>query len=151
MAKSIFVGNSQAREDPPSNGHHISYAVDYAHLLAASARILDSAKELHGPYEACIATYGSEEQAERIVVTIVDMRRRLIVDHRSWFISEYADEASRCIEGAVDVLTDDVMDYCKRCRVGRVFMIDKPFPLKELEEKCPFCGEERVRVPWQDR
>jgi hypothetical protein len=119
--------------------------------MAGAARILASAKELNGPYEACIATYGSKEDAERVVVSIVDMKRRLIVDHRTWLISEYGDEASRCIEAAVDVLTDEVMDYCKRGRAGKVFMIDKPFPLKELEEKCPYCGEEKVRVPWQDR
>jgi len=151
VAKSIFVGNAQARENQPSNGHHISYAIDYVRFLAGAARILDSAKELNGPYVACIAAYGSEEHAERVVVTIVDMKRRLIVDHRSWLISDYGDEASRCIEAAVGVLTDDVMDYCKRGRAGKVLMIDKPFPLEELEEKCPYCGEENVRVPWQDR
>jgi len=50
----------------------------------------------------------------------------------------------------MDMLTDEMIDYCERSRVGKVFVIDKSFPLKELEEKCPHYEGENVRVPWQD-
>jgi Zn finger protein HypA/HybF involved in hydrogenase expression len=126
-------------------------AIDNVRFIAGAARILAAPKELKSPYQACIATFGSEEHVEKVVVSIVDMTRRLVIDHRTWFISEYSDEASRSVEAAMDVLTDDVMNYCERSRVGKVSMIDKPFPLQELEEKCPHCGEEKVRVPWHDR
>ena len=125
------------------------YAIDNALFIAAAARLVTSPK-LKGPYEACIASYGNEERPERVVVSIVDTKRHLVIDHRTWLISEYRDEASRGIEAAVDVLTDDLMDYCERSHVGKVFVIDKPFPLNELYEKCPNCGEDKVRVPWQD-
>jgi len=84
-------------------------------------------------------------------VSIVDTKRRLIIDYRTWLISEYGDEPSASVAAGMDVLTDDMIDFCKRSRVGKVFMVDKPFPLKDLEERCPHCGEQKLRVPWQDR
>jgi hypothetical protein len=126
-------------------------AIANVRFIEAAARILALPKELKGPYEACIATFGSEELTEKVVVTVVDAKRRLVIDHSTWLTSEYSDEACKSVEAAIDVLTDDIMNYCERSRVGKVFMIDKPFPLQELEGKCPHCGEERVRVPWQHR
>ena len=123
--------------------------IDNVHFISGATRLLTSAN-LKGPYGACIATYGNEEHAEKVVVSIVDTKRHLVIDHRMWLISEYGDEASGCIEVAMDVLTDDMMDYCERSHVGKVFIIDKPFPLKKLRETCPLCGGEKVRVPWQD-
>ena len=134
-----------------SNGSRISYDIDNVHFIAGVARIFAPQKEMNGPYEACIAAYGSEQHVENVVVCIVDAKHRLIIDHRTWLISEYGEEASRSVQTVMDVLTDDMIDYCKRSRVGKIFMIDKPFPLKELKAKCPHCGEENVRVPWQEQ
>ena len=125
------------------------YGIDNAHFIAAAARLVTSAK-LNGPFGACIATYGNEDTLQRVVVSIVEMKQHLVNDHRIWLTSEYRDEASRGIDAAVDALTDDIMDYCERSHVGRVFVIDKPFPLNELQEKCHLCGKDKVRVPWQD-
>ena len=126
-----------------------SYGIDNAHFIAAAARLVTSAK-LNGPFGACIAAYGNEDAPQRVVVSIVDMKQHLVNDHRIWLISEYRDEMSRGIDAAVDALTSDIMDYCERSHVGRVFVIDKPFPLNEPQEKCPLCGNDKVRVPWQD-
>ena len=131
-----------------SNAHPGLWTVDNSHFVAGTARLVASAK-LHGSYGACITRYGNEEFAEK-VVSIVDMSRHLVVDHRMWLISEYGDEASRSVEVAMDMLTDDLMDYCERCQVGKVFIIDKLFPMKELGEKCPLCNAQTVRVPWQE-
>jgi len=133
-----------------NNVNHTLHAIDSARFIAGVTRILVPLKELSGPYGACIATYGSEEDTEKVVVSIVDMKRRLVIDHRTWLISEYGNEASRSVEAAVDALTDDMMSYCERSGVGNVFVIDKPFPLQVLGEKCPYCGEDRVKVPWED-
>jgi len=124
--------------------------IDNIRFVAAVARILARPKELKGPYEACIAIYGSKADAEQVVVSIVDMKRRLVIDHRTWLISEYGNEVSRSVEAAMTALTDDMMDYCERSRVGRIFLIDKPFPLQALEERCSHCGERRVAAPWQE-
>jgi len=126
-----------------------NHAIDNVRFIAGVARILAPRTELKGPYEACIATYGGKERAEKVVVSIVDTKQRLIIDYRTWLISEYSDDPSGCVAAAMDVLTDDMIDFCKRSRVGKVFMVDKPFSLEELEERCPHCGEQRVRVPWQ--
>jgi len=122
--------------------------VDNVHFLAGAARLVSSM--LNGPYVACVTRYGNEERAEKIIVTIADMNRHLVVDHKTWLISDYSDELSRSIEVAMDVLTDDMIDYCERCKVGKVFIIDKPFPVKELERKCQLCEAEMVRVPWRN-
>jgi hypothetical protein len=152
MAKlSMFIENPHARRKQSSNGTHLLYNIDNTRFIAGAARILAPSKEVKGPYEACIATYGSAEHVEKVVVSIVNTKRRLIIDHRTCFVSEYGDEQSRSVEAAIDALTEDMIDYCERSRVGKVSMIDKPFPLKQLQEKCPHCGEEKVRVPWQDR
>jgi hypothetical protein len=116
--------------------------------MAGTARLLSS-PGLKGPYEACIARYGDQEHAEKVVVSIVDTERRLVIDHKMWLISEYCDDASRTVEGAMESLTDDMTDYCERNGVGKVFIVDNPFPLIELEQKCPHCGGNRVRVPWR--
>ena len=121
-------------------------AIDNVRFIAGAAKMLTPRKELKDPYEACIATFGSEEHTEKVVVSIVDTKRRLVIDHRVWLISEYDDEASG---RTVYVLTDDMMNYCERSRVGRVFIVDKPFPLHDVDEKYPHCDEERVRVPWR--
>ena len=125
------------------------HGIDNARFIAAAARLVTSAK-LNGLYGACIATYGKEESPQRVVVSVVDMKRHLVNDHRVWFISEYGDEVSNGIDAALAALMDDIMDYCERSHIGRVFVIDKPFPLDDLREKCPLCGKDRVRVPWQD-
>jgi hypothetical protein len=70
-------------------------AIDNVRFIAGVARILALPKGLKGPYEACITTFGSEEHAEKVVVNIVDRKRRLVIDHRTWLISEYDDEESR--------------------------------------------------------
>ena len=124
--------------------------IDNARFIVGAARLLASPK-LNGPYEACITRYGDQEQPETVVVSIVDIKRHLVIDHRTWFIAEYCDKVFRTIDCAMDALADDMMDYCERSRVGKVFMIDKQFPLREYEERCPSCGGERVRVPWPDR
>jgi len=124
--------------------------IDNARFIAAAARLVNSSK-LNGPYGACIATYGSGNTPQRVVVSIVDMKHHLVNDHRTWLISEYSDEAFRSIDAAVGALIDDIMDYCERSQVGRVFVIDELFPLNELQEKCPFCGKDKVRTPWQDQ
>ena len=139
------------RKKRPGNSSRILYAIDNVHFIAGIARIFAPQKEMNGPYQACIATYGREEHVETVVVCIVDAKHHLIIDHRTWLISEYGDEASRSVETAIDALTDDMIDYCKRGRVGKIFMVEKPFPLKELKAKCPHCGEENVRVPWQEQ
>lgn len=146
-----IVMSSRTHEKQLGKDNHVPHAIDNIRFIAGVARILTPLKELNGPYEACIATYGKEERAEKVVVSIVDTKRHLIIDHRMWLISEYFHEWSGSIEAAMDGLTDDMTDYCERSRVGKVFMVDKPFPLKELEEGCPHCGEQKVRVPWQDR
>jgi hypothetical protein len=107
-------------------------------------------ESVEGPYDACVATYGSEDHIEKVVVAVVDRERRLIIDHRAWFTSDYGEEASKSIEAVMNALTDDIMDYCKRSRVGKITMIGSPLPLTELKAKCPHCGGEAVRVPWQD-
>ena len=126
------------------------HGIDNARFIAAAARLVNSSK-LNGPYGACIATYGSGNTPQRVVVSIVDMKHHLVNDHRTWLISEYSDEAFRSIDAAVGALIDDIMDYCERSQVGRVFVIDELFPLNELQEKCPFCGKDKVRTPWQDQ
>jgi len=111
-------------------------------------RILAAPTETKGPYQACITTYGSDEDPESVVVSIVDMKRRLVIDNRRWLVSEYGNEASKSVETAMNALTNDLKNYCERSRVGKVFVIDKPFPLRVLGKKCPHCGERVVRVPW---
>ena len=101
------------------------------------------------PYEACIATYGSKKHIEKVIVTVVDRKRRLVIDHNAWSTSEYGEEASKSIEAAIDALTDDILDYCERSRVGTIIVINRPLSLAELSERCPHCGGEAVRVPWQ--
>jgi len=142
-------------EDPGLRGkestvrHRTVHSINDVRFIAAAARILAPKKELNGPYVACVATYGEQGDMERVVVSIVDSRRRLVIDHKLWLISEYSDEESA--EDIMDEVTNDMMDYCQRSRVGKVFVVDKPFPLRELEEKCPNCGEKKLRVPWPDR
>jgi len=142
--------NPWTQENQLGIGDCAPQAIDNTRFMVNVARILARPKELKGPYEACIAIYGSKTDAEQVVVSIVDMQRRLVIDHRTWLISEYGDEVSRSVEAAMIALTDDMMNYCERSRVGRVFLIDKPFPLQALEKRCPHCGERRVRVPWQE-
>jgi hypothetical protein len=101
------------------------------------------------PYEACVATYGSVKHIEKVIVTVVDKKRRLIIDHKAWSTSEYGEEASESIGAALDSLADDILDYCERSRVGTIIAIDRPLPLAELSERCPHCGGMAVRVPWQ--
>ena len=142
--------NPWTQENQLGIGDCAPQAIDNTRFMANVARILARPRELKGPYEACIAIYGSKTDAEQVVVSIVDMQRRLVIDHRTWLISEYGDEVSRSVEAAMIALTDDMMNYCERSRVGRVFLIDKPFPLQALEKRCPHCGERRVKVPWQE-
>ena len=113
------------------------------------SKVLAAPERPKGPYQACIATYGSAEGAEKVVVSIVDMKRRLVIDNRTWDISEY-DNDSNSVETVMGTLTHDMMDYCERSRAGRIFIIDVPFSLQALEEKCLLCRERIVRVPWQD-
>jgi len=105
-------------------------------------------RAVKAPYEACVATYHSEEHIEKVIVTVVDRKRRFIVDHKAWSTCEYGEEASNSIEAALDALADDILDYCERSGVGTIIVINRPLPLTELSEKCPHCGGEAVRVPW---
>jgi len=140
----------QAQEETSDKGNHFSHVVDSFRFIARVARILATHDELKGPYEACIATFGSEEDAEKVVVSIVDTKRRLIIDRRAWIVSEYDNEASSIDQEVMDALAGDMIDYCERSQVGRISLIDEPFPTQDLHEKCPHCGQDMVRVPWQD-
>lgn len=136
--------------DPATAGEIIKRRQTETKQQPTATSVLQASRGLKGPYEACVATYGSEEHIEKVVVTIVDREHRLIIDHRMWVTDEYGEEASKSIEAAMDALTNDIADYCERNCVGKVTMIDKPLPLAELEEKCPHCGGKNVRVPWRD-
>ena len=125
--------------------------IDNVSFLAGAARFFASPKQPNGPYAACVAGVGSQERVEKVIASIVDSAHRLVIDHRTWLISEFSDEASESAETAIDALMGELTDYCKRSRVGKVFFIDTPFPRQEHEEKCPHCGAEKVRVPWHDR
>jgi hypothetical protein len=61
-------------------------------------------------------------------------------------VSEYGDEEP--VDAAMNELMDDMVNYCERSRVGKVFVIDKTFPM--YDEECRCCGEARMRVPWRD-
>jgi len=134
--------------DPATAGEIIERSQAEATQQLTATPLPEASRALKGPYEACVAAYGSEEHIEKVAVAVVDRERRLIIDHRTWLTDEYGDEASNSVEAAMDALADDIIDYCERSRVGKITVIDSPLPLTELEEKCPHCGGERVRVPW---
>ena len=146
----MVISPTNPRQKQLGDGNDVPNAIDNDRFINGVARILALSREPN-LYEACIATYGSEESVEKVAVSIVDTKHCLIIDHRTWVISEYGDEVSRSAEAAIDALTDDMIDYCNRGRVEKVFMVDKPFPLRELEERCPHCGKDKVRVPWPDQ
>jgi len=86
---------------------------------------------LSGPYEAVITFYGEEDYIKKVSVGVVDSKRRIVIDSKSWLTKDY----DMPMNEAADALMDDVFEYCKRSGVGKVISLDGPFPLG-------------TRIPW---
>ena len=127
----IWGGNLRQRTTQSSIDDLGLCVVDGAHFLTGVARLIATVK-LIGPYEACITAYGSDHHAAKVVVTVVDRKRRFVLDHRMWLMSEYREEFSRCVESVLKALTVDMMEYCERSSVGKVFILHNMFPTKDL-------------------